>query len=312
MDMGTEAKSLMKRRQKKSPASSLPKSGNSNRILASNLRLLQLCAQLTERFDAEQISYLLLKGAAFVDTLYQDISTRSMTDIDLLVPLSEQERVDKIVKEEGFSFISPPENRAGGWKHHYNWQYQSVDGALIEIHFALSPKGMFKVDYIGLFRRKKEYSTPSRTVTTLSPEDTLLSLAIHEAKHAYSVPAHSSEDIKRLLETWPPNWNAVIDRAASWGCKAALFITLSRAQRKGANVPNKALKELAPSRAKLTALRAIFGPEGQAQPRLPTLPTWFKLVAALSIADNNTQRRHFVSVYAKRRITDLAAMVRST
>ncbi len=293
-------------RCQKSPASSGKHLTNS-RIVASNLRLLQLGDLLAARFEELKVPYALLKGAAFVDTIYSDISTRAMTDVDILVPFSFQARAHEICIENGLSFIPPPTNKKAGWKEHYNWQYTSSDGALVEIHFALSPKGMFKIDYSALLSRCINYETAARNVTTLSPEDTLLALAIHEAKHAYLLSPHSSQDIKRAVEHWPPNWSVVVKRAGSWGCTSALYLAFSRALSQGAAIPQNVIEQLRPGNTKRAALWMLFGLASNAKPRIPSLPTWFKFAATLGVVDGFKQRKDFLAVYTKRRLTDASA-----
>lgn len=68
----------------------------------NSINLIEL-KNLLKQFSADQISVVILKGAALLFTVYPHIGLRQMSDIDLLVRIQDIDRVSKILLEQGYT-----------------------------------------------------------------------------------------------------------------------------------------------------------------------------------------------------------------
>ena len=59
--------------------------------LAGNMAALQEMERLRGLLEQAGVEVILLKGAAFLDTIYPDLSERSMCDLDFLIRKQDKE-----------------------------------------------------------------------------------------------------------------------------------------------------------------------------------------------------------------------------
>ena len=110
---------------------------------ASYIRNLHDHAELDRLLD--QIPYVILKGQASA-SFYPDPMLRSMGDVDFLVHLEDREKVDQLLRAEGFQKLS------GAEKHEYHWRY-TKNQMTAELHWDLpgvpeSMKNRFPADAV--------------------------------------------------------------------------------------------------------------------------------------------------------------------
>jgi hypothetical protein len=102
------------------------------------------------------------------------------------------------------------------------------DAFLIEIHQAfLAPYHSFRFDYDALWSRLRRTRFYDREILTLAPEDQLLVLSVHAAKHSWSLLGWIC-DIARLLVVSGEevDWTTLMDRAASFGASRMVSLGL--------------------------------------------------------------------------------------
>src|SRR5688572_12406115 len=189
-------------------------------IAGANLYRLERLEEVRAALQARGIPLLYLKGAAFLDTLYPELDSREMSDVDALVRGEDFARAREIIESLGYR------RQAGGpeVEQFYSWAYVQP-GITLEIHRAFCHEAQYDVDYAGVWKRAVVHRAPSRTIPTLCPEDTLLQLALHEAKHAFFVDERSGEDVRRAIREWRPDWRTVVDRAREWSMSLVLYIS---------------------------------------------------------------------------------------
>jgi hypothetical protein len=291
--------------------SSFPTSGERWRrtqVVASNLRYLQLLDVASEALARADVPFLYLKGAAYLDSLYPDLSQRGMCDLDCLIDPIHRNRARRALEQVGFRYIEPPPGREATWDQHYNAQFSSADGAMLELHTAFCPLGQYSIDYVAVWQRHVVHCAGERVIPTLAPEDSLIYAAIHEAKHAFDVPVDAREDIRRIIQHWQPDWSVVLQRATEWGARSSLYVMLRAARRAGADVPSAVLIALRPSPVKRVALRALLTKDGE-KSRLPGTSSLVQLATALIVADDQRQNVRFLSTYAGRRTRDFLSQL---
>ena len=148
------------------------------RVFASNLHALDTLERIRSALAAEGISTLYLKGAAFLDTLYEDLSSRDMCDLDILVRRSDRAAAIAILCREGVRPAHAPRGRRFSYSRHYNHQFfvGAGDALKLELHTEVAQEKRYRIPYADLWERAVEYRCADRLIPTLSPEDTVLTL----------------------------------------------------------------------------------------------------------------------------------------
>jgi hypothetical protein len=184
--------------------------------------------------DGLGIDVIPYKGISLSEVYYGDIALRQVGDMDLFVRKRDVARAKSAVSKLGYTArmsISPQaeeEYIASG----YEWTFDSPAGKnVLELQWALQPH-FYAVDFEidGLFERAVNATVVGRCVKALSPEDLLLVLAVHAAKHVWGRLIWLC-DIAQIVKRGSLNWNWVQTRAHEVGIQRILHITLVLAKR---------------------------------------------------------------------------------
>ncbi|VVB69310.1 putative nucleotidyltransferase [uncultured archaeon] len=184
--------------------------------------------RLLERFEAEGILAIPFKGPVLSQELYGDVAFRMFTDLDVLVRREDILRAKEILISEGYS----PENilteaqervflRSG---HHYHFYNQK--SVHLEVHWQVSPSiYCFPLTTKDIFSRAARKVIFGKELLTVSPEDLLLVLCEHGARHYWRRLAWIG-DLDRLVESKRIDWRAVASRSERMGCYRLLLLGL--------------------------------------------------------------------------------------
>jgi hypothetical protein len=278
-------------------------------VFAANLARLTELERLRAQCAAVGVQLLYLKGAAFLDTLY-DLGERPMADVDVLVRPWQRPVVDRLLLEAGYERPASRE-RPVTREEHYEWCYRRAGPSPInlEIHARFYYPRAFDIDYDGVWSRAVERVTPHRPVPTLSTEDTLLHVSLHEAVHSFILDLRSSEDIRRIVERWGPDWEIVIQRAREWGMCTILFASLTAAARRGAEVPARVLAALRPPPVRLSLLRLLVDLDGSGRARAARRSRWQQLLSKLILVERPRNLASSLAAYAWLRARDAAGQL---
>lgn len=193
---------------------------------------LFLACELIRLLDALQVlglEAIPYKGVALSETYYADLALRQSGDIDLFVRKGDVSRVKTAVCALGFTpHVSIPDSAEANYiASGYEYSFDSAAGVgLVEIQWALQPS-FYAVDFnmAGIFERAVTVSVAGRLVKTLSPEDLLLVLSIHAAKHEWSRLLWLC-DIVQIVNTAALDWTRIQRHAKEIGVERILHITL--------------------------------------------------------------------------------------
>jgi hypothetical protein len=200
-------------------------------------RSLFLARELTRILDClhgrgiEVISY---KGIVLSEIYYGDMAMRPAGDIDLFVRKPDVIRARGALRELNYmpSQEVPENSEADYIASGYEYSFDSPAGKhLLEVQWALQPR-YYAVDYDmdALFARAVEVSVGDRIVKTPSPEDLLLVLCMHAAKHVWGRLIWLC-DIAQILQRNHLDLASVQSRARELGIVRILHVTLSLANR---------------------------------------------------------------------------------
>lgn len=213
-----------------------------------NIRLYQELSKLLRLLQEKNIAVIVLKGAYLAETVYDNIGLRSMSDVDLLVKKGDLLRVEQELLASG----GMPEdcNRVITQYNHCFGYKLLKSGLRMEIHWTIRDSDHpFQIDVEGLWSRAQPVTLAQAPAWALSPEDLLLHLCLHTAKHAYEMQVRMLCDISEVVRRHGTglDWQEIGARARQWGILRAVYLFLRLAQELlGVAVPADWLASLRP------------------------------------------------------------------
>ena len=205
------------------------------------LWLTSLLGKVLDALESRGVQALPYKGPILSKILYNKVAWRQFSDIDILVRPCDLPRAKLVLKEIG---LQPHLNLLGAAEGAYvasGYEY-SFDGFgqknILDLQWRILPR-FYSVDFDvdSFFLRAHAIQLNERQVRTLSPEDLLLVLCVHAAKHLWGRVSWI-RDIADLAASGPCDWGHVLRQAEQLGITRILGIIFFLAQALlGAAVP---------------------------------------------------------------------------
>src|SRR5882762_7880624 len=212
-----------------------------------NLRFTAELIRILDCLESHDIAAIPFKGPVLAEAVYGDLALREFSDLDILVRPTDFLRAKDALRELGFapsSQLSAAEERAC-LEAGYERAFDGPAGRnLLEIQWRILPR-FYAVDFNldGFFARVSHANIGGRTVKTLCPEDLLLALCVHAAKHAW-IRLCWLRDIAAVAQSQPLKWDRVLKEARELGMERILGISLLLANRLlGAGVPDSSAEK---------------------------------------------------------------------
>ena len=204
------------------------------RNIHKSLFLTRELIRILERLDSLRIEVIPYKGVVLSETYYGDMAMRQSGDMDLFVREQDVGRIKSAVHELGYTprLLIHENAEAAYIASGYECTFDSPAGKnLLELQWALQPR-FYAVDFDmgGLFDRAVNATMAGRGMKTLSPEDLLLVLSVHAAKHVWGRLIWLC-DIAQVLKRDSLNWDWIKAQAHHLGIERILYITLLLANR---------------------------------------------------------------------------------
>ncbi|HEY0083909.1 MAG TPA: nucleotidyltransferase family protein [Pyrinomonadaceae bacterium] len=200
------------------------------RISALNMYLSGELRRLLRLFAAHDIAAIPYKGPALAAQAYGNIALRHFGDLDILVRQRDVTRVMKLLVAEGYA-LHPPLNdvqQALMLRTQCNLPFtRDAHRLIVEIHWRVSAR-LFSspLDEEALWNDLRTDSFEGTQINALAPEDLLLSLCVHGAKHLWERLSWVA-DIAQLLEVQEDlNWTNLLERARRTGTERMLLLGL--------------------------------------------------------------------------------------
>lgn len=173
-------------------------------------------------FTTENIQVIPYKGAVLASAVYGDICLRQFQDLDLLIDPQDVTKSEKLLMSKGYQLYDQ-----------YEWEQTFIhpdQGVNIDLHIGVAQSYYpFRLDFKGYIQRYQSVALLDGTVQSFSMEDLLLVLSIQIVKDSYAKKCILAKvsDIAELVSHYSaPQWETVIDRAATSGCQRLLLIAL--------------------------------------------------------------------------------------
>jgi len=204
------------------------------RNVHKSLFLARELIRILDGLDAIGIEVIPYKGIVLSEVYYGDMALRQCGDIDLFVRGQDVARIKTAVHELGYAQrVCIPEDAEEDYiASGYECTFDSPAGKnLLELQWALQPR-FYALDFDmdALFERAVNVAVAGRRVKTPSPEDLVLVLSVHAAKHVWGRLIWLC-DIVRILELGNLNWDWVQGHARRFGIERILHVTLLLANR---------------------------------------------------------------------------------
>ena len=264
--------------------------------------LLEHADRIQILFKKENVPLLFIKGCAFLDTIYSDISQRKMCDIDVLIQRKDKKQATKLLTEKGFRLKTIPKGRGQTIDEHYNMAFEWIEcpKIMVELHTELCQKKRFKIDYDDFFKRSKTRLKAGREIPTLDSEDSVLSLILHAAKESFLSESMRLNDAKLIFETWKPNLSLILKRAKQYGFYFAAVYYLTLLFEWMGNEDTQLLKLTASNKLRFKTLKLLQNPHLQAKLHRRVI----QLACIAMTADDIKEFVNFLRDYGRRRIQD--------
>ena len=212
--------------------------------LRKNLRMTGELIILLRMFAELGISVIPYKGPTLAALAYGDLGLREFADLDLLIDRREFMRAQELLIARGYqpeTLLNAREAAVFVEACNVMAFWHAEKEISVEMHWELSPKYLpFSPDP----ERLRERMTPShpggQTVMTFSPEDLLVYLCAHGAKHVWEKLIWIVDIAGLIHRHSNADWDRVNKLAVEQRCERVLFLGLRLARDiLGASVPTE-------------------------------------------------------------------------
>lgn len=204
-----------------------------------------------ENFRKANLPVILLKGLAFAGSLYPDNAPRLGVDLDLLVRDDDFETACALLSQT-MNPVLLSNKRVATHDTLFERVFSPKEGSrpIVELHRGLTNPSIFNIDQQILWTSSRNHPVyNSELVRILSPEDTLLHLAVH-AFRDLNFCTHNLLDAHEVCCQWQPDQERLLERATQWGARKILFYLLANCKAiMETPVPNTLLNRLQPANA---------------------------------------------------------------
>ena len=222
------------------------------RRLRRSAALLQLSRDdLVRCLRACGVEPVILKGAAVMDTLYDEPVERDLDDLDILVRPSDVERAAAALTESGYGLDPALPSPEAYRRHHFHLPLQHRGRPMVEVHWALSrPFSPFQLSA----ERVLEAAIVAPRPTGLSmrvprPEHLILHVVLQNLQESFSRLGRLV-DIDRITASCPGlDWDTLTRAARDGDLGPAVSFSLQMTKRLfGSPIPDAVIRDLRPSR----------------------------------------------------------------
>jgi Uncharacterised nucleotidyltransferase len=216
-----------------------------------NLLLTQELLRLLDLFGEHGITAVPFKGPVLAAGAYGSLALRQFDDLDILLDDHDVRGQKTVMMTLGYEPEYPiPADAFRRLRQGLSFVRDdprvSVDLHWgIELHWSFSPHLFSELQYRRLWDRLQPISLVGRYVLTLAPEDSLLLLSVHGAKHKWGSLRWIC-DIAEIVHTHENlDWDALIETSTALRGRRMLFLALFLARDAlGAPVPDHVMRRV--------------------------------------------------------------------
>ena len=217
---------------------------------------MQELDKIAEKFSSENISLLALKNTGIARGIYPYLAESPMGDIDVLINSKQFKEAHKIMIESGYLLDDRSPFKIMDYETAYRnggteYKCKLKDGSIlwIELQWRAVSGRRILLDQEPSFNDLLEKSIPidNSQVRLLSPEDNLLQVCLHTAKHSFvRAPGFRLHtDVERIVSAYDIDWELFLNKVALMRVKTPVYISLFIPHKLfKLEIPNLVLEEL--------------------------------------------------------------------
>jgi len=218
-------------------------------LAGRNLLMANELIKVVDLLGAHDISVIPFKGPTLAALAYGDISLRPFCDIDILVREKDAVKSKNLLLSYGYRWPDnqPADEPSSYLRSYTQYNYglvSSYGGILIELHWKLTQK-YFSVPFNceDLWERLHRISVCGKMMPCASPEDLMLVLCVHGAKHIWERLEWICDVAELLNSHQEMDWEWIKERAIQLRSERMVFLGLYLANDLlGAHLPSMALQ----------------------------------------------------------------------
>jgi hypothetical protein len=212
-----------------------------SQLRAQSIAIVNELFALLDTLSFRSVVAIPFKGPLLGEFLFADVGMRYPGDLDILVRSEDLSSVCEVLEARGYVDAGlrpgyPPLTDAQkSMYRRFHCEHTYVlqpDGVVVEPHWRLSQRTLaVEDDYRGMLDRARTSTICGRSVLTLAPEDLLLALCIHGAKHHWERLTWI-RDVGGLIKRCPDlDFEVCMERARLSGCTRLFLLGLAVARR---------------------------------------------------------------------------------
>ncbi len=220
--------------------------------VAHNLKLWSVLEEIVKTFNQANIEAIPLKGILLAEHLHGHIGIRSSSDLDLLVRKEDFPGAKNELAKIGYVPTKRPYSKEfiGNFLRHQEFSKSdsSHDVTYLEIHWNFYVKRPKEFDMSWVWKNAISINVDGFRVLTLSPNDTLLHLAINLRLHGY-LSLRLFGDLDALMARCQEeiDWHYVIRQAEGNGQRVGLYYALYLTKELlDAEIPTRVFEQIKP------------------------------------------------------------------
>lgn len=205
----------------------------SRSVAKRNLHLTKELHEFLEVLTEYDISALPYRGPILGAVAHGDITSRTFTDLDILVRPGDIPNIKDLLVDRGFKpdyqlsstdTLTPTQE----WAYiRFNRDFpffRERDRVSIELHWrVLARRFPTAIELETVWDRRERVSLSGETFVTLSPEDRALMFCVHGTRHRWEHLKWLA-DLDALVRCADTDWEEVIRRARHWNCKRMVVL----------------------------------------------------------------------------------------
>ncbi len=214
-----------------------------------NLLLAQELLKLLDLLNANEIPAIPFKGPLLAIAAYGNISLRQISDLDLIVHKRDVLRAKALLLEEGFHLVHPMDRaqEAIFLRSNCEFAFERANPHVgVDVHWDIAPKYFyFPFDLERVWQRLEPSTLAGTTVRSLRPEDLLLILCVHGARHVWERLEWLCSVAQVVRANPQIRWSETIQEAKEFRSERTLLLGLLLAEQLlGSQVPQAVLQKI--------------------------------------------------------------------
>ena len=195
--------------------------------IENNLRMISELKRLLVIFRENNIKIIVLKGVVLEKIISSETGYKPICDIDLLIRKEDCEKIDNLLKSNGY-LLTPPKERIF-WEQEYCHPQRGISIDIHEHFFTVQEyQKITRIDMNEVWKDAVTIEFEGVEVLTLSLEDTLWTLSLHFAIHHIFCELILLFEISKFIHRYERHisWEVIISKARKYRIKNGVYFPL--------------------------------------------------------------------------------------